>query len=243
MAIEFKLPAVGENVDTAEIGTVRVAEGDTISPNQVVMDIETDKAVFELPSPHGGKITKVHVKQGDSVQSGAVLLTIEESDGAETKKTEAKATEPPAQPAEKAKTEKPAKQEAPPKKGQPAESPNEAAPAAQSKEATSAPAPSTDRPRGTKAPKAPAAVKAEPSQTSAEGAAETAKTDGEDATPAPAGPATRRLARELGVDLHDVQGTGSGGRITTENVHAYVRDRLTAMESSPPTVTAAGVPP
>src|SRR4249920_1920905 len=79
MSIEFKLPAVGENIEKADIGGLRVAVGDTIAADQIVMEIETDKAVFELPCPHAGKITKIHVKPGDSVKTGALLLTIEES--------------------------------------------------------------------------------------------------------------------------------------------------------------------
>jgi pyruvate dehydrogenase E2 component (dihydrolipoamide acetyltransferase) len=79
MSIEFKLPAVGENIDTAEIGGLRVAVGDTIAADQIVMEIETDKAVFELPCPTAGKVTKIHVKPGDTVQTGAALLTLDES--------------------------------------------------------------------------------------------------------------------------------------------------------------------
>src|SRR5580704_13093416 len=79
MSIEFKLPAVGENIDKAEIGGLRVAVGDTIAADQIVMEIETDKAVFELPCPTAGKVTKIHVKPGDSVQTGATLLTLDES--------------------------------------------------------------------------------------------------------------------------------------------------------------------
>src|SRR5438067_11739044 len=84
MSIEFKLPAVGENVDKADIGSLRVAAGDVISADQIVMEIETDKAVFELPCPHAGKVAKIHVKPGDSVHTGDVLLTIEESSGAKS---------------------------------------------------------------------------------------------------------------------------------------------------------------
>src|SRR5258708_10270723 len=79
MSIEFKLPAVGENIDKAEIGGLRVAVGDTIAAEQIVMEIETDKAVFELPCPHAGKVTKIHVKPGDSVQTGSPLLTLDAS--------------------------------------------------------------------------------------------------------------------------------------------------------------------
>src|SRR5436190_7930391 len=89
MSIEFKLPAVGENIDKADVGSMKVAIGDVISADQVVMEIETDKAVFELPCPHAGKITKVHVKSGDTVKTGTVLLTIDESSGGEAAKAEA----------------------------------------------------------------------------------------------------------------------------------------------------------
>src|SRR4029077_9432910 len=98
MSIEFKLPAVGENVDTAEIGSLRVAVGDVIAADQVVMEIETDKAVFELPCPHAGKITKIHVKSGDSVAAGATLLTIEESAGGKSAKPAPAAVSPAAKP-------------------------------------------------------------------------------------------------------------------------------------------------
>src|SRR5258708_3912734 len=91
MSIEFKLPAVGENVETAEIGSLRVAEGDVISADQVVMEIETDKAVFELPCPQAGKITKIHVKPGDTVKAGAMLLSIDESSAGDADKGEPQA--------------------------------------------------------------------------------------------------------------------------------------------------------
>ena len=95
MSIEFKLPAVGENIDKKrEIGGLRVAVGDTIAADQIVMEIETDKAVFELPCPHAGKVTKIHVKPGQSVKTGAPLLTIDESGAAaEQKPAPAAATE------------------------------------------------------------------------------------------------------------------------------------------------------
>src|SRR5262245_36142530 len=79
MSIEFKLLGVGENVDSADVGALRVAVGDVIAAEQVVMEIETDKAVFELPCPHAGKVTKIHVKPGETVHEGSVLLTIDES--------------------------------------------------------------------------------------------------------------------------------------------------------------------
>src|SRR6185437_6027903 len=75
---------------------LRVAEGDVISADQVVMEIETDKAVFELPCPNAGKITKIHVKPGDTVKAGDVLLTIDESSagGAGKAEPDAKSDKP-----------------------------------------------------------------------------------------------------------------------------------------------------
>ncbi len=81
MATDFKVPDLGENVDEGDIVKVMVKEGDVITPDQGVMEIETGKAVVELPCPLGGKITKVHVQEGAKVKVGDSLLTIEASDG------------------------------------------------------------------------------------------------------------------------------------------------------------------
>lgn len=217
MTIEFKLPAVGENVEKADIGQVLVKEGDTISPEQVVLEVETDKAVFELPCPHGGTVKKVHVKSGDSVGIGATLLTIEEAAPA------GKAAAPQAAPAAgKAEPEKP----------EPAPAP----------EPVPAPAPAkTAAPAVATAPAAaprPAAPAAKPDSAAPEG-------NGEAKAPAPAGPATRRLARELGVDLHRVSGTGPGGRITPEDVQGFVRTLIANVDAGKATSTSTSreVPP
>jgi len=223
MSIEFKLPAVGENIEKADIGGLRVAVGDTIAADQIVMEIETDKAVFELPCPHAGKITKIHVKQGDSVKTGAVLLTIDEAASGATQSAPAAAAAPkaPAPPA-------PAPAAAPAK---PAPAPTRAATPA--RPATpAAPPPPVAAPASTP-PAAPAEQSAGP-----EDDAVVDESAGEERIPAPAGPATRRLARELGVNLRDVPGTGPGGRITSEDVQAYVRDRLAALAAIP---ASAGV--
>ncbi|RMG36570.1 MAG: hypothetical protein D6725_10365, partial [Planctomycetota bacterium] len=79
MTIEFRLPEVAEGVETADVADIKVAEGDVIRPEQVVMELETEKAVVELPCPYGGRVVKVHVKPGDSVPIGALLLTIDET--------------------------------------------------------------------------------------------------------------------------------------------------------------------
>src|SRR5690606_2863479 len=69
--IEFKLPPLGEGVNTADIAEILVSEGDVIEAEDVVMELETEKAVVELPCPHAGKIKKIHVSPGDSIEVGS----------------------------------------------------------------------------------------------------------------------------------------------------------------------------
>src|SRR5688572_31195965 len=84
MAIEFKLPEVSEGVKAADVSDILVAEGDVIEAGQVVMEVETEKAVAPVECPHAGKVAKIHVSQGQSVPIGATLLTIEETSPAKT---------------------------------------------------------------------------------------------------------------------------------------------------------------
>ncbi len=99
MAIEFKLPEVSEGVESADVAEILVSEGDTITAGQTVMEIETEKAVVELPCPHAGRIEKIHVSTGDTVEVGGLLLTIAET--SESSKSSTQQKEPP-----KAKEEK-----------------------------------------------------------------------------------------------------------------------------------------
>jgi len=186
MATEFKLPEVSEGVESADVGEISVAVGDPVEQGQVLMDIETDKAVVQLESPFNGTIAELNVSEGDSVAIGTVLLTIEESNGApaaapalETKPAVTKVAEP-----EKA-------------------------------ESATAPEPKPE----TKPAVAPPASKPAP-------APAPAPASSSDKTPVPAGPATRRLARKLGVDLHLVTGSESGGRVTQEDVENYVKNLI-----------------
>jgi len=186
MATEFKLPEVSEGVESADVGQISVAVGDSVEQGQVLMDIETDKAVVQLESPHSGTIAALNVSEGDSVAIGTVLLSIEESNGAsaapttetkpvEDKTNDSKATEP-------------------------------------------------EKEESTPAPKSKAETKPAPAPQAAQPVAAVASSSNK--TPVPAGPATRRLARKLGVDLHLVTGSESGGRITQEDVENYVKNLI-----------------
>jgi pyruvate dehydrogenase E2 component (dihydrolipoamide acetyltransferase) len=176
--IDFTLPSLGEGVSQADIAELMVKVGDTITAGQNVAELETEKAVVELPCPHAGKITAIHVKTGDTIKVGEKFLTVEGSTTA----------------------------------AKPATAPS--SPAAES------PAPKSA------SGKTAAAEKSTPiTPTTTITVSETNGSDPNRA-PAPAAPSTRRLARELGVDLHEIKGSGPGGRITTDDVQGYVRNRL-----------------
>lgn len=198
MPIDFKLPNLGENIDSGDVVNVLVKEGDVITANQPVIEVETGKATVEIPSPTAGKIVKLLAEAGKTIKVGGVIAQIEATKGAA--KAAPAAKQAPAAPAAK-----------PPK---PAEAEKPAAPA------TAAEKPS--------APPPPAPPATAPAPTPAPAAVE------ENGAAAPAGPATRRLARELGVDLHRVQGSGPGGRITRDDVIAAVRKSTAAPAKSAP---------
>jgi pyruvate dehydrogenase E2 component (dihydrolipoamide acetyltransferase) len=220
MATEFKLPNLGENIESGDIVNVLVKEGDSIKANQGVIEIETDKAVIEVPSTQAGRVSKVHVKQGQTIKVGSTVLTLETAGAAA--KTEPKSPPKPVTAAKSPSPDVPAtpaaakrqpEQKATPSVAQPAAAKTTAKPAAPSKSTVqpaaheggnghSAAPPKLEAPKITPAP-SPKAT--------------------ETATPPPAGPEVRRLARELGVDLARVNGSGGGGRITREDVIAAVR--------------------
>src|SRR6516162_2436673 len=81
--VQVKLPELGENIETAEVSQLLVAEGDTIQVDQNVMELESEKASFGLPSPNAGRIAKIHVKQGDIVSVGQTLLDVDDSKAVE----------------------------------------------------------------------------------------------------------------------------------------------------------------
>src|SRR5271157_1753181 len=73
--IEFKLPALGENIEQGDLVRLMVAPGSTISEGQAVMELETDKAVVEVPSSVSGTVHEILVKEGDKIRVGQVIFT------------------------------------------------------------------------------------------------------------------------------------------------------------------------
>src|SRR5881296_3949078 len=156
----FVLPDLGEGLTEAEIVKVLVQEGDRVQEDAPLLEVETDKATVEIPSPVTGRVAKIHVQPGQTVKVGAVLVTFDEEagrGGAASLGTTLARSAPPAD------------------------------------HTTSA------------TQQAPAATAAAATRGSG---------------PVAATPATRRLARELGVDIHTVRGTGHGGRVSDDDVRA-----------------------
>ena len=77
VATEFKLPELGENIESGDVVRVAVAKGDRVSEGQAVIELETDKAVIEVPSSVSGVVQEIKVKQGQKVKVGEVLFTLE----------------------------------------------------------------------------------------------------------------------------------------------------------------------
>src|SRR3954453_3433339 len=82
MANQIKLPNLGENIESGDVLTIFVREGDTVKANQDLLEVETDKATFPVPAPQAGKITKVLVTEGETINIGATIMEFEPS-GAE----------------------------------------------------------------------------------------------------------------------------------------------------------------
>ena len=206
MAIDVKLPELGDGITSGDVLEVLVSEGDVVKKDQGLLELETDKATVTVPSPAAGKIVKILVAAGQSVPIGNVIVQLE---GASAEAP--KAAPPKAAPA--------AKPEAPKAEPPKAEAPKSAPPTPATPKPAPAPAAPRPQPEPVASPSAPApqAVAVAPA---------TEYSDAGDLVPA--GPAVRRFAREVGIDLSSVTGTGEGGRITREDVLAAVRSSAAA---------------
>jgi pyruvate dehydrogenase E2 component (dihydrolipoamide acetyltransferase) len=92
MIVEFKIPALGENITSADVTKILIKAGDTIVPDQSVLEIETDKATVEVPTEVGGTVKEVFIKEGETVKIGAVVFTVETGDEKRETKNEKRET-------------------------------------------------------------------------------------------------------------------------------------------------------
>ena len=191
MAIDVKLPELGENIAAGDVAAVLVSPGDQVEKDAPLLELETDKAVIEVPAPEAGVVAAIHVKAGDTINVGDTIASLEPAAG----DSGGPAPQPPPSPSSAA---TPSVQPPTDTRAEPA-----APPAGPDSGAASAPEqPAT--------PAAPAAG------------------ERSSARPIPATPAVRRLAREIGVDMDAVSGTGPGGRILLDDVKATAKRLLQA---------------
>src|SRR5437867_12778387 len=97
MAIEVKLPNLGDGIDTGDVLELLVKEGDTVAKDQGIIELETGKATLQVPSSAAGKVAKIHVQAGQSIAPGATLLTLEGTEASD-KPADKKPAAPAAQP-------------------------------------------------------------------------------------------------------------------------------------------------
>ena len=180
MAIEVKVPDIGDFKDVPVI-SILVAVGDTVAAEDPLIELESDKATMEVPSPVAGKVAAISVKEGDRVSEGVLILTVEADGAADAPAAAAPAATPAA----------------------PAATPA-AAPAA-----VAAPAPVTDAGFGK----------------------------------AHASPSVRAFARQLGIDLSKVNGTGRKGRILREDLVNSFKSGAAPAASGGAAQGGMGIPP
>jgi len=252
MATEFKLPELGESADSGTLVKILVSAGDTVSEGQTVLEVEAGKSVVEVPSSVSGTIQEVAVEEGATIKPGDTIFRMSENgaagaassngaaagdadeSGARAAAQQVQSTQ--AQAGEDAVTETAAATTAAgdaPASSAPDSSAGTVANAAT--QPTNAAAQQADTPRST--PAANGSAPAPPQSTPAQ--PKTEITPNAKREPAPAAPSVRRLARELGVDIHEVQGSGLGGRISEDDVKQHTRKVVTAAASG--SGIAAGV--
>jgi pyruvate dehydrogenase E2 component (dihydrolipoamide acetyltransferase) len=202
---EFRLPELGENISQGDLVRLMITSGAKVSEGQPVMELETDKAVVEVPSSASGIVKEVKVKEGEKIKVGQVIFTLEGGVPAQP------------EPARTAPVEHVSGQHG-------ARLAFQAAIRAEGKTEEQALPPDQ--------PMLAPVVFTMPVQLG--------KVAGPERQPIPAAPHVRRLARELGVDIYDVKGTGPGGRISEDNVKAHAKSLLQAASAAAQAAPRAG---
>lgn len=210
---DFILPNLGDGVAQGDVLKVLVKVGDVVKVDQPIVELETDKATIEVPSDVAGTVKEVRAKAGDKLKPGQVVLVMENGASGAAAAPEPAMTEASAS----------ARAESGELRRDPAE-------AASGREGGPKAEAAADRPKvvditaGRPAP--PPAAAAAPAAASV-------------LTSAPAAPSVRRLAREIGVDVSQVAGTGPGGRITQDDVKEFAKRVMNSFGSGGQAAAAA----
>jgi pyruvate dehydrogenase E2 component (dihydrolipoamide acetyltransferase) len=203
---EFKLPELGENIAQGDLVRLMISPGAKVSEGQPVMELETDKAVVEVPSSVSGVVKEIQVKEGETIKVGQVIFTLEGGTSSAQQPARAKSA-----PVEHVSGQHGARLAF------------QAAIRAEGKTEEQALPPDQ--------PQAAAPAFSMPAQLG--------KVAGtEHRQPVPAAPHVRRLAREIGVDIYDVKGTGPGGRIGEDDVKVRAKALLSSAAAATATPRA-----
>ena len=232
MATEFKLPEVGEGITSGTVVGVLVSVGDTIEKDQPVLELETDKAVVEVPSSVAGVVQEIQVKENEEASVGQVVLVVGDEGAAgdtaeETADANAEAT-----------TDETT--------GGAEDSANAGAADAAAEELPAEEAQGGNQDESVNAEEAEIddAANAKDAE-SAEKSPDSYDTPIEEKESIPAAPSVRRLAREMGVNLRDVAGSGIMGRISAEDVKSFAssgKPQGAAQQQQPSQPTAPQAP-
>jgi pyruvate dehydrogenase E2 component (dihydrolipoamide acetyltransferase) len=203
MIEDIRLPEISENVKSGDVIEVLVKVGDFIEVEQPVVELETEKATFEVPSPVKGKIVEIKIKQGQTIKVGQLIVKVD---------TDAQAEEERAAPSVEITSEK--KEQVTIEKTE--ERPQAAGISQEVKKEDFVVEPAEVK-TGEKKPEL---------QVGAVSAA----------------PSARQLARELGIDLNNVRGTGPEGRISIDDIKRHVRNAITGTTTPVATGTSKALP-
>jgi pyruvate dehydrogenase E2 component (dihydrolipoamide acetyltransferase) len=217
---DLTLPELGENITAGDVLRILVKPGDTLKKDQPVLELETDKATIEVPSSLAGHVTEIKVKAGDKVKVGQAILTVEESSGAGQEPAPVAAPVP----AAKADTSTRAPSQAPKPAG--------TVPAVQSQDVLAGDTEGALDQSAEDVQKDAAARGRNVVDISRGNRANAEAPAAPEVPPAPAAPSVRRMARELGIDINDVPGSGPDGRISVEDVKAHVSHLVNSAPAS-----------
>lgn len=184
MIEKITLPELGENIETGVVVKILVAIGGVVEIDQGIIEIETDKAVVEVPSPFAGIVAGIHITEGDEIKVGEAIISIE--------------------------LEKIIKEE---KEAGAIKEAGDVEETDSSLLASDSDVPSPG----------PKEIESHASGAKVEEEISPLKTTTPNREVAPAAPSVRRFAREVGIDLHEVIGSGPGGRISMEDVKSHLR--------------------
>ena len=198
--MDVRLPRLGEGADSGVVATVFVKEGDQVKKDQPVLELESEKAVASIPAPSAGTVTKIFVKEGDEIKVGGLILTLSENGASGAAGSSSGAAGSASGAASVAGAAAPRRAETP------AAAPSRMIDATVGDDSTGEASIDVLPPESAPLPGGSAAFPVVHPR----------------GTPPPASPSLRKIARELGIDLHRVPGSERGGRIVMADLRAYV---------------------